>query len=142
MVSEMDYDPKDVKKFTEFISNEYLAEVLVDNLPGVMKVVTSDNYTYFGHGYPVGGALVHFGNSSVVGYALNNHLDFKIFYNNKEVKDSILIVGFEVTPRSVRYSSKEEVSSMCGMQKVPSMSIQGKGSKVENDVHLSTPPQA
>ena len=123
----MDYEAKEVKQFVDFIANEYLAEVLVDNLPGVMKVVTSDNYTYYGHGFPVGGAL-------------NNHLDFKIFYNEKEIKDSYVIVGFEITPRSVRYNSKEEVSSMCGQQKVPSMSIQGKGSKMVNDVRVASLP--
>ena len=136
----MDYEEKQVKQFVDFISNEYLAELLVDNLPGVMSVVTSENTTYYGHGFPVGGALVHYGNSTVVGYALNNHLDFKIYYNSKEIKDSYVIVGFEIVPRSIRYSNKEEVSSMCGQPKVPSMSIQGKGAKWVNDVMLSSSP--
>ena len=98
-MGEKDYTPDDVRKFTEFIDNEYLAEILVDNLPGVITVQTTDGTTFYEHGYPVGGVLIQNGSSDVLGYALNNHLDFKIFYNDEEVKDRIVIVGFEIAHR-------------------------------------------
>ena len=81
LAGEKDYGSEDIKKFVEFIDNEYLAEVLVDNLPGVINVQTTDGMTYYEHGYPVGGVLVQNGSNDALGYALNNHLDFKIFYN-------------------------------------------------------------
>lgn len=104
LAGEKDYGSEDIKKFVEFIDNEYLAEVLVDNLPGVINVQTTDGMTYYEHGYPVGGVLVQNGSNDALGYALNNHLDFKIFYNDKEVKDSVVIVGFEIVHRRYFYS--------------------------------------
>ena len=109
-----------------FIDNEYLAEILVDNLPGIMNIRTTDGSVYYEHGYPVGGILVQYGNNTSMGYALNNHLDFKIYYNDESAEQSS-IVGFEIAPRSIRYASLNEVPSACQQEKVPSMSIQGKG---------------
>lgn len=129
VAGEKDYDTEDIKKFVDFIDKEYLAEIIIDNLPGVITIQTNDGTTYYEHGYPVGGILVQNGNSDVLGYALNNHLDFKVYYNDQEVKDSAVIVGFEIVHRSVRYASKEEVAQMCGKDKVPAMSIQGKGAQ-------------
>ena len=88
-----------MEKLVRFIDNEYLVEILVDNLPGIMRVGNYMNTSYFEHGYPLGGVLVPKGNTTVVGYALNNHLDFTIYYNENEVKDSVVIVGFEISPR-------------------------------------------
>lgn len=100
----MDYSEEQVRTFIDFIDNEYLAEILVDNLPGVMSVRTSDGTTYYEHGFPVGGVLVQRDSNTPMGYALNNHLDFKIFYNDKETKDASVIVGFEITPRRYLFS--------------------------------------
>ena len=125
-IGELDYDEKQVKKFIEFIDNEYLAEILVDNLPGIMNIRTTDGSVYYEHGYPVGGILVQYGNNTSMGYALNNHLDFKIYYNDESAEQSS-IVGFEIAPRSIRYASLNEVPSACQQEKVPSMSIQGNG---------------
>lgn len=114
-----------------------MAELLVDNLPGVMRVKVSDEHSDYEHGFPVGGVLVQMGNSTVMGYALNNHLDFKIYVNDKEAENAFVIVGFEISPRrfchlfliicSIYYKSRDDVPTMCSKEKVPAMSIRGKG---------------
>ena len=144
-IGELDYDANQIKKFITFIDNEYLAEILVDNLPGIMNIRTTDGSVYYEHGYPVGGLLVQYGNNTSMGYALNNHLDFKIFYNDESPEVSS-IVGFEISPRSIRYSTLNEVPSACQQEKIPSMSIQGKGSRhgphgvgVDSSLHSGGP---
>ena len=104
VVDEMDYDQSQVSQFVDFIDNEYTAELLIDNLSGVMRVTMSDEYSDYEHGFPIGGVLVHVGNGSVMGYALNNHLDFKIYVNEKDAENSLVIVGFEIAPRRFFYS--------------------------------------
>lgn len=99
VAGEKDYSTEDVNKFIDFIDNEYLAEILIDNLPGVITIQANDGMTYYEHGYPVGGILIQSGSSDVLGYALNNHLDFKVYYNDQEEKDSFVIVGFEIAHR-------------------------------------------
>ena len=64
-----------------------------------MNVHISDDTTYYEHGYPIGGVLVKQGNDKPIGYALNNHLDFTVMYNEQESKDGFVIVGFEISPR-------------------------------------------
>lgn len=98
VIGEKDYDEKEVDMFVDFINNEYTGEVLVDNLPGVMRMTDKENKVEYYHGYPVGGVLVQPGNNSV-GYAINNHLDFNIYVNGREAENSFVIVGFEMTPR-------------------------------------------
>ena len=85
--------------FVDFINNEYTGEILVDNLPGVMRMTDKEGKVEYDHGYPIGGVVVQKENSSVVGYAINNHLDFNIYVNDKEAENSFVIVGFEMTPR-------------------------------------------
>ena len=99
VIGEKDYDEKEVDMFVDFINKEYTGEVLVDNLPGVMRMVGENGKVEYDHGYPIGGVLVQKENSSAVGYAINNHLDFNIYVNDKEAENSFVIVGFEMTPR-------------------------------------------
>lgn len=103
VAGEKDYTDEELKQFVSFIDNEYLAEILVDNLPAIMNVRISEETTYYEHGYPIGGVLIKQGDDKPIGYALNNHIDFTISYNEKESKDGFVIVGFEVAPR--RYNS-------------------------------------
>ena len=129
----MDYDQSQVSQFVDFIDNEYTAELLIDNLSGVMRVAMSD----YEHGFPIGGVLVQVSNGSMMGYALNNHLDFKIYVNEKDAENSLVIVGFEIAPRrffcsfyiiySIQYNSKDDVPTLCSAKTVPAMSIRGKG---------------
>ena len=99
VIGEKDYDEKEVDMFVDFINNEYTGEILVDNLPGVMRMTDKEGNVEYEHGYPIGGVLVQTGNSSVVGFAINNHLDFNIYVNDKEAENAFVIVGFETTPR-------------------------------------------
>ena len=142
----MDYDQTQVAQFVNFIDNEYVAELLIDNLSGVMRVAISDEYSDYEHGFPIGGVLVQVDSKKPMGYALNNHLDFKIYVNEKDAENSVVIVGFEISPRrfsyacsimsSIQYSSKTDVSSMCSAKNVPAMSIRGKGTHETDGVCL------
>ena len=38
---------------------------------------------------------------------LNNHVDINIVYNEGKTPDSVLIIGFEVNPRSIQYDTEE-----------------------------------
>ena len=69
-----------------------------------MNVRISEETTYYEHGYPIGGVLIKQGDDKPIGYALNNHIDFTISYNEKESKDGFVIVGFEVAPRRFVFS--------------------------------------
>ena len=104
VAGEKDYSDEELKQFVSFINDEYLAEILVDNLPAVMNVRISEETTYYEHGYPIGGVLIKQGDDKPIGYALNNHIDFIISYNEKESKDGFEIVGFEVAPRRYLFS--------------------------------------
>ena len=99
IAGEAEYDEKDIEQFIQAINNEYVVELLVDNLPGKMEVRNKDGFVQQLTGFPVGGTLLSKETDRELGYALNNHLDFTIYLNDKEIRDVYTVVGFDITPR-------------------------------------------
>lgn len=99
IAGEANYDEFDIDRFIHFIQDEYTAELLLDNLPGVMEVRTKEGLVRHLTGFPVGGVLLSKNTGLEMGYALNNHLDFTIHVNDHDVRDTLTVVGFDITPR-------------------------------------------
>ena len=112
-----------------------------------MEVRDKDGLVQHLAGFPVGGVLLSKETDRELGYALNNHLDFTIYLNDKEIRDVNTVVGFDITPRryvyhanflfpfifyrynlmiSIRYSSREEVATYCNSHHFPVMQIRDK----------------
>lgn len=116
-----------------------------------MHVRISEETTYYEHGYPVGGVLIKQGDDKPIGYALNNHIDFTISYNENESQDGFVIVGFEISPRrydfwflspsfdSIYYGNKDMVQGTCTKERAPSMVIEGEGLQKSETVWISLP---
>lgn len=96
----------------ELIRHGYVAEWIVDNLPGAMSFQTTDKMSkYYVAGFKIGEEV-----ASVRGeqpqYILNNHVTLVVRYHRAPGKSgeqgNKVIVGFEVFPRSITASGRDE----------------------------------
>ncbi|KAH7858857.1 hypothetical protein Vadar_028816 [Vaccinium darrowii] len=83
----LDLDAKYANDFKEKIADEYRVNLILDNLP----VVVRRNYA----------------GSKEVKYFIYNHLSFRVMFHKHLANDSAQIVGFEVTPYSINHKYKE-----------------------------------
>ncbi|KAK8801937.1 hypothetical protein WA158_006332 [Blastocystis sp. Blastoise] len=139
VIGDMYYDVDARDRFSEIIGNDYIANMLLDNLPVSMKVDSPVETVYYVHGYPVGGSIMKDGDSPI-GTAINNHLDFTISYNENPNTHAITIVGFEVIPKSISHQKDPSFTeaalaegqlSTCDAKGVPVQSIYGEKLEVE-----------
>ncbi|KAG0230692.1 Transmembrane 9 super member 4 [Actinomortierella wolfii] len=84
---------------SNFISNDYRVEWIVDNLPGATKYSSADDQARsrkrYRTGFPLG--VVKYGKTNI-----NNHVTIQINYQVKEDSpNERYIVGFEVSPYSI-----------------------------------------
>ncbi|TPX38340.1 hypothetical protein SmJEL517_g00321 [Synchytrium microbalum] len=86
----------------DLVTNFYNVEWILDDLPGATKVIDSTSRKTYDIGFPLG-----FFDDKSGKAELNTHFDFKILYERKKKSDDKLIVGFEVSPRSVKLSDKK-----------------------------------
>jgi len=95
---------KELKLFSERISEEYRVQWLLDNLPAATKKLTIDATGKTATVYESGFALGKKGREAPAGedgiLYINNHVSMKILYNDDEI-EKIRIVGFEVEPESI-----------------------------------------
>ncbi|KAI9858916.1 MAG: hypothetical protein M1813_007218 [Trichoglossum hirsutum] len=94
-----------LKRARELIDNGYVAEWIVDNLPGATSFVTIDKSRKY---YAAGFKLGHKDYSQTTGnprYFINNHVTIVIRWRPAPGKDGErggkVIVGFEVYPKSI-----------------------------------------
>lgn len=105
---------RDLRWSKELIRDGYVAEWIVDNLPGATSFVTADKKRkYYASGFKLGYTEV----SSKTGrlhYYLNNHHTIVIRYRRAPGRagdrDEKIIVGFEVYPKSVGNGNKKDSS--------------------------------
>ncbi|OMO90680.1 Nonaspanin (TM9SF) [Corchorus olitorius] len=118
-------DAKSTKEIKEKIQYEYFVNMMLDDLPLVYQMPLLDNVESPDWlGFPVGYYGTFAGTNKEV-YFIYNHLAFTVNYHRDLETDSARIVGFEVTPLSIKHkyegkwnnntrlmtcSSKEEVS--------------------------------
>ncbi|KAH7681959.1 transmembrane 9 superfamily member 2/4 protein [Dioscorea alata] len=93
------------KNFMEKIDDEYRVNMILDNLPVAVARQRRDGSQIpsYEHGFRVG-----FKGNQVNGkddnkYYINNHLSFKVMYHKDPESEGARIVGFEVTPISIKH---------------------------------------
>jgi transmembrane 9 superfamily protein 2/4 len=96
---------KDLKRAREMVKGGYVAEWIVDNLPGATSFVTVDkSRKYYAAGFKLGYTDVSM-SSEKPRYYINNHLTIVIRYRKAPGKDGErggrVIVGFEVYTKSI-----------------------------------------
>ncbi len=100
-----DVDRKGVKRAQELMAGGYLAEWIVDNLPGATSFVTVDNSRkYYAAGFKIG-FLDFLSGAGKPRYFIHNHLIFVIRWRKApgkaERQGGKVIVGFEVYTKSI-----------------------------------------
>jgi transmembrane 9 superfamily protein 2/4 len=90
-----------VKAFNEKIDDDYRVNMILDNLPVAMRI-PSDNSVY-DRGFRVGVKDSLEKGSTEHKYFIHNHLSFKVQYHIDGVSETSRIVGFDVTPYSVKH---------------------------------------
>jgi transmembrane 9 superfamily protein 2/4 len=121
-------EPKDVEEFTSKIDDEYLVQMIVDNLPVANRQLPDEDcgpppakedlevqpktpkYTR-PDGFPVGCRVpdgVDANKKSTYKYYLNNHITFVIYYHTRQNRqdEGNVIVGAEVYPTSIQHNDK------------------------------------
>jgi len=101
-------DRAGLKKAVEVVKNGYVAEWIVDNLPGATSFVTVDkSRKYYASGFKMG----YEDSSPTTGrprYFINNHVTLVIRYNGAPGNDGKkVIVGFEVYAKSIEASNRD-----------------------------------
>ncbi|PIN00246.1 Endosomal membrane protein, EMP70 [Handroanthus impetiginosus] len=97
-------DAKTTKEFREKIEDEYRVNMILDNLPLVVPIPRSEQ-----EGPPIYQLGFHVGLKGQYSgikdekYFLHNHLSFTVKFHKDPQTDLARIVGFEVTPFSVKH---------------------------------------
>lgn len=96
------------KNFKEKIDDEYRVNMILDNLPVAVLRQRRDGSpsTTYEHGFRVG-FKGNYAGSKEEKYFINNHLSFRVMFHKDELTDTARIVGFEVTPNSIKHDYKE-----------------------------------
>ncbi|KAK8797127.1 hypothetical protein WA158_004337 [Blastocystis sp. Blastoise] len=105
VVGDLYYNKDDLNQLSKLVEGEYLGHFIIDDLPVSMKVETANNGLYYEHGYPIGCPVVSPTTKKVESQALNNHLNFVVYYNQEQENSTVSIVGFEVSPKSMYHQS-------------------------------------
>jgi len=101
-------DAKSAKNFKEKIDDEYRVNMILDNLPVAVARQRADGtlVTSYEHGFRVGFKASYAG-STEERYFIHNHLSFEVKFHKDSEADSARIVGFEVTPYSVKHEFEQ-----------------------------------
>ncbi|KAJ4365488.1 hypothetical protein N0V95_000423 [Ascochyta clinopodiicola] len=105
-------DLEGIQRAKELIRDGYVAEWIVDNLPGASSFQTTDkSRKYYAAGFKIGDEVMPT-LGGPADYLLNNHVTLVIRYHRAPSKDGDkgkkVIVGFEVFPKSIAASGREE----------------------------------
>jgi transmembrane 9 superfamily protein 2/4 len=108
---------KDLKRAREMVKEGYVAEWIVDNLPGATSFVTVDkSRKYYAAGFKIGYKDVSL-SSGKNRYYINNHLTLVIRYRRAPGKDGDrggkVVVGFEVYTKSIGPGSYRRGNDSC-----------------------------
>ncbi|KAI5676271.1 hypothetical protein M9H77_07221 [Catharanthus roseus] len=102
---------KSAKEFQEKIEDEYRVNMILDNLPLVKPIKRpGQDSIYYQQGYHVGIKGQYAGSKEEKQF-LNNHLVFTVKYHKDTQSEAARIVGFEVTPYSVKHQYEGDWSN-------------------------------
>jgi len=95
---------KSAKGFKDRIENDYRVNMILDNLPVavVRNSKRSEGITY-DRGFPIGFKASYETGNKEEKYFIFNHLSFIVLYHRDSETSTSRIVGFEVTPMSVKH---------------------------------------
>jgi transmembrane 9 superfamily protein 2/4 len=105
-------DRSDLKRAREMVKDGYVAEWIVDNLPGATSFVTVDkSRKYYAAGFKMGYKDISLSQGKGR-YYINNHLTIVIRYRKAPGKNGDrggkVVVGFEVYPKSIGQTKRLE----------------------------------
>ncbi|KAG9455871.1 hypothetical protein H6P81_000379 [Aristolochia fimbriata] len=108
VVCRITLDAKATKDFKEKIDDEYMINMILDNLPLVVPIkrLEQESPQMYQHGVHVGLKGPYGGNEEK--HFIYNHLSFTVKYHQDFQTDSSRIVGFEVKPFSVKHDYEGE----------------------------------
>lgn len=97
------YDAKDIDRLSNFISDQYIARLNLDNLPVILRGKNQRGDEVFQLGYPIGKTVKEKKTTCIF-----NHLHFIVKYHKPggmygAAKNSFRVVGFEVKPSSIEH---------------------------------------
>ncbi len=123
----------DLKRAREMVKDGYVAEWIVDNLPGATSFVTVDkSRKYYAAGFKVG--YKDISTSGHTRYYINNHLTIVIRYRKAPGKDGErggkVVVGFEVYTKSIGPDNRNATGCPLDM------------SNIETPMELYLPPNS
>ncbi|KAL2501298.1 Transmembrane 9 superfamily member 7 [Forsythia ovata] len=96
-------DSVSAKNFKEKIDDDYRVNLILDNLPvAVLWQSRDEKPAVYEHGFRVG-FKAKFSGMKDQRYFIFNHLNFKVKYHQDPDTDTALVVGFEVTPLSIKH---------------------------------------
>ncbi|KAL8521825.1 hypothetical protein ACS0TY_012115 [Phlomoides rotata] len=97
-------DAKTAKQFKEKIEDEYRVNMILDNLPLVVPIPRQEQEDppIYQLGFHVG-LKGQYAGSKDEKYFIYNHLSFTVKFHRDELTETARIVGFEVTPFSVKH---------------------------------------
>lgn len=105
-------DLEGIRRTRELIRDGYIAEWIVDNLPGASSFQTTDkSRKYYAAGFKIGDEITP-ALGGPAEYLLNNHVTLVIRYHHAPGKDGDkgkkVIVGFEVFPKSITAKDRDD----------------------------------
>jgi len=108
----VEVDQRGVERAREIIRDRYVAEWIVDNLPGATTFVKTDKSSkYYAAGFKLGYEDVD-PQTNVARYFINNHVTLVIRYHRAPGKagdrGKKVIVGFEVYPKSIEAGNRND----------------------------------
>ncbi|KAF2093441.1 hypothetical protein NA57DRAFT_61556 [Rhizodiscina lignyota] len=111
LLCEVEANEAAVQRGIELIRDGYVAEWIVDNLPGATSFVTADKTKkYYAAGFKMGHDEID--KQGQPHYFLNNHVTLQILYRNAPGREGEqgkkVIVGFEVYPKSVEAGNRDK----------------------------------
>ncbi|KAK4422344.1 Transmembrane 9 superfamily member 8 [Sesamum alatum] len=111
VVCRLTFDAKTAKDFKEKIEDEYRVNMILDNLPLVVPIPTTaqEGPPIYQLGFHIG-LKGQYAGSKGEKFFLHNHLSFTVRFHKDQQTDSARIVGFEVTPYSVKHEYEGEWS--------------------------------
>lgn len=104
-------DRAGLKRAIEVVKNGYVAEWIVDNLPGATSFVSADkSKKYYASGFKMGSEEISL-ETGQPRYFLNNHVTLVIRYHKAPGRDGQqgkkVVVGFEVYPKSIEAENRD-----------------------------------
>ncbi|KAL1544678.1 Transmembrane 9 superfamily member 8 [Salvia divinorum] len=104
VLCQAELDPKTAKAFQEKIEDEYRVNMILDNLPLVVPIprLEQEGPPIYQLGFHIG-LKGQYAGSKEEKYFLHNHLNFVVKYHKDPQTYTSRIVGFEVTPFSVKH---------------------------------------